>query len=150
MRYWDASALVPAVIAEETSDLVQGWLDEDDVLVTWAWTRVEIASAIERRVREGELSREARQAALTHAANLAAKWDEVSDLMAVRKRALALLARHPLRAADAAQLAAAHLVAEDDPASLPFVCLDERLATAAEREGFPVLAAGDEGDAKEE
>ena len=70
---------------------------------------------------------------------LAAAWDEVSDLIAVRARALGLLARHDLRAADAAQLGAALLAAEDDPASLEFVCLDQRLADAADREGLRVL-----------
>lgn len=149
MRYWDASALVPVVLAEERSDLVQGWLDEDDIVTTWAWTQVEVVGAIERRAREGELTREGRQAALTQAANLAAKWTEIFDLTAVRKRALNLRARHPLRAADAAQLAAALFVAEDDPASLVFVCLDERLATAAEREGFPVLVGDGDGRAQE-
>ena len=72
-------------------------------------------------------------------ANLARRWDEVVDLFATRSRAVALLARHSLRAADAAQLAAALLVAEDDPAGLEFVCLDERLAVAAEREGLRVV-----------
>lgn len=116
------------------------------MIATWAWTRVELTSAIERRAHHGELTREARQAALAHIAELASDWDEVADLQAVRRRALTLLARHPLRAADAAQLAAALFVAEDDPASLVFVCLDERLATAAEREGFPVLL--DPGDGR--
>jgi len=54
-------------------------------------------------------------------------------------RALPLLARHPLRAADAAQLGAALLVADPDPASLVMVVLDRRLAAAAEREGLVVL-----------
>jgi hypothetical protein len=36
-------------------------------------------------------------------------------------------------------LAAAFVVAEGRPASLPFVTLDGRLAIAARREGFPVL-----------
>lgn len=133
------------VLDEERSDLVQGWLDEDDIVTTWAWTRVEVVGAIERRAREGGLTRDGRQAALVQAANLAAKWTEIVDLTAVRKRALNLLARHPLRASDAAQLAAALFVAEDDPASLVFVCLDERLADAAEREGFTVLATRDGG-----
>jgi hypothetical protein len=70
---------------------------------------------------------------------LAKSWDEVVDLFAVRARALSLLARHDLRAADAAQLGAALLAAEDHPASLTFVCLDDRLAAAAEREGLRVL-----------
>jgi hypothetical protein len=67
-------------------------------------------------------------------------WDEVEDLAAVRSRAMALLSRHPLRAAEAAQLGAALLAAEADPSSMTFVCLDEPLALAAEREGFRVLA----------
>lgn len=150
MRYWDASAIVPVFVAEEQSNLVRRWMDEDHAVITWAWTRVEVASAIERRVRESVYTREERQDAFARANEHAAEWSEVSDLMAVRKRALALLARHSLRAADAAQLAAALVVAEDDPASLVFVCLDERLAVAAEREGFPVLAVGDGGKAGEE
>lgn len=40
---------------------------------------------------------------------------------------------------DALQLAAAIVAAEHEPASLPFVSLDERLNDAAAREGFQVL-----------
>ncbi len=140
MRYWDASALVPLVVAEERTREVRGWLAEDPSVVTWAWTRVELASAVERRAREGALSRSERRTVLDRFDEFAAAWDEVVDLFAVRARARALLARHPLRAADAAQLGAALLVAEDDPASATFVCLDDRLALAAEREGMRVLA----------
>jgi antitoxin (DNA-binding transcriptional repressor) of toxin-antitoxin stability system len=64
---------------------------------------------------------------------------EVSDLAAVRVRAIALLARHSRRAADAMQLGAALLVAAPDPASLIMTVLDKRLAAAAEREGLRVL-----------
>jgi hypothetical protein len=51
---------------------------------------------------------------------------------------------HPLRAADALQLAAAFMAAERRPASLQVVTLDERLADAARREGFALVevAAG--------
>lgn len=139
MRYWDASALVPLVVSEKESDRVRGWLEEDDGVVTWSWSSVEVASAVERRFRRQEMSRQQRRQCLDRFARLAREWDEVVDLFAARSRAIALLARHPLRAADAAQLGAALLVAEDDPASLDFVCLDERLATAAEREGLRVL-----------
>ena len=51
------------------------------------------------------------------------------------------MARHRLRAADAAQLGAALLVTEEDPSSLTFVCLDEQLALTADREGLRVLSA---------
>jgi predicted nucleic acid-binding protein len=50
---------------------------------------------------------------------------------------------HPLRAADALQLAAAFTAAERRPSSLAFVCMDEKLLAAAKREGFnAVLLAG--------
>jgi hypothetical protein len=80
-----------------------------------------------------------RSALLRHSERLANDAHEVSDLLAVRTRALALLARHPLRAADAAQLGAAMLVADPDPSGLTMVALDRRLAQAATREGLDVL-----------
>ncbi|HUP49306.1 MAG TPA: type II toxin-antitoxin system VapC family toxin, partial [Thermoanaerobaculia bacterium] len=139
MRYWDASAIIPLVVAEPSSAEVRGWLEEDPAIVTWAWTRVELINAVERRARQGELTREHRRNCLDRFEALAAAWDEVSDLFSVRARAIPLLARHALRAADAAQLGAALLVAEGNPASLQFVCLDERLARTAELEGLQLL-----------
>ncbi len=139
MRYWDASALVPLLVSEPESQQVRNWLEEDSRIVTWSWSSVELASAVERRFREGFLSRKQRRQCLDAFAALAKQWDEVIDLFATRSRALALLARHPLRAADAAQLGAALLVAEDNPAEREFVCLDERLALAAEKEGLRVI-----------
>ncbi len=50
-----------------------------------------------------------------------------------------LLRTHSLRAADALQLAAARAASEERPDTLPFVTLDERLALAAQREGFAVI-----------
>ena len=139
MRYWDASAIVPLAIAEPSSQAVRGWLREDPSVITWAWTRVEIVSAVERRARQDKLSRQERRVCLARFDELALAWSEVVDLHSVRRRALPLLARHPLRAADAAQLGAALVASEDDPDRLVFVCLDEQLALAAEREGLRVL-----------
>jgi predicted nucleic acid-binding protein len=70
---------------------------------------------------------------------LAVAWQEVLPVDPVRTTAQRLLRVHPLRAADALQLAAAVVASEHDAASLPFVCLDDRLAEAAAREGFPVV-----------
>lgn len=143
MRYWDASAVVPLLLAEATSAGMRALLDDDPRIVTWAWTVAEITSAVERRSREGTLDRRQRRAVLERLGDLAATWDEVTDVLAVRRRATQLVARHPLRAADAGQLAAALLVAPDSGAPLPFVCQDQRLADAAEREGLrPIPAPG--------
>jgi predicted nucleic acid-binding protein len=70
---------------------------------------------------------------------LARAWREVQPVMAVRETAIRLLRVHPLRSADALQLASAIVAAEGHPATLPLVTLDGRLAQAAEREGFVIV-----------
>jgi uncharacterized protein len=64
---------------------------------------------------------------------------EIEPSEEVREAAKRLLRVHDLRAADSLHLAAAFVAAESRPASLPFVCLDERLRVAAAREGFAVV-----------
>ena len=140
MRYWDASAIVPLLVKESTSEWAYDCLESDSCLVTWQWSVVEIRSAIERRAREGLLGRAERRQIINRLQALSNEWDEVTDGLAVRRQAVNLLARYSLRAADAGQLAAALLVAEHDPASLEFVSLDQRLQQAAEREGFRPLS----------
>ena len=127
------------VVAETDSGLVRSWLSEDDHIVTWAWTRTEITSAIERCAREGSLSRHQRRQVLARLDAFAGSWDEVTDVLAVRTRANALLARHPLRTADAGQLGAALLIQEQLAGVLTFVCLDHRLSSAAELESLRVV-----------
>ncbi len=147
MRFWDASALFPLLIREPGTELSQQWLQEDPEVALWTLTRVELASSIERRAREGALHRTERATLLQRAARIASDAHEVIDVAAVRARALAVLARHALRAADALQLAAALLVADPDPSSLAMVVLDRRLADAAAREGLNVLSWPEHRDA---
>jgi len=63
----------------------------------------------------------------------------VSPTEEVRRRAIRLFRVHPLRSADAVQLAAALIAAKEDPSSLAFVSCDQQLRLAAEREGFAAL-----------
>jgi predicted nucleic acid-binding protein len=70
---------------------------------------------------------------------LVESWIEIDDLRAVRRRAQRLLETHELRAADSLQLAAALVLVSDRPERFPFLTLDERLAEAADREGFDVV-----------
>jgi hypothetical protein len=140
VRFWDTSALVPLLVDEPGTELALGWLREDPDLVVWGLARLEMAASIERAAREGRFPPALRQATLARAERIAADAHEVTDLAAVRVRAVPLLGRHPLRAADAAQLGAALLVADPDPRSLAMVVLDRRLAEAAQREGLQVLS----------
>jgi predicted nucleic acid-binding protein len=70
---------------------------------------------------------------------LAARWHEIEPSEILRETALQFPRVHPLRAADALQLAAAFMAAERHPASLQMVTLDERLADAARKEGFVLV-----------
>lgn len=64
---------------------------------------------------------------------------EVLPSQEVRLLAMELLRAKPLRAADAAQLAAAQMWRQRSGQPLGFVCLDQRLRDAALSEGFTVL-----------
>lgn len=137
MFYWDASALVALCVEEERTTELRRVVAEG--IVTWAVSRVEVASAIERRSREGQLGPEARTRALTALGELAQSWTEIQAVAPVCERALRLLAIHSLRAADAMQLAAALIAVADRPQDDTFVCCDQRLGDAASREGFRIL-----------
>ena len=139
MRFWDTSALVPLVVAEPESARTQRWLREDPAVVVWTLARVELCSALARRRRVEP--RAARKLATARREIFAAweRWTEVTAVDVVRRHAERLVETHPLRAADALQLAAALVAAEDRPGSLTFVTLDRQQAAAAEREGFAVL-----------
>lgn len=139
MRFWDSSALFPLFIAEPQTSRVRRWLRTDAEITVWLLTRVEVLSAFARRKREQPQA----LAALTESrrAFLRAyqQWSEITEAESVRSHAERIVETHPLRAADAMQLGAALVAAEDDSRSLDFVTLDARLAEAAEKEGFRVL-----------
>ena len=139
MRFWDSSALVSILVAEATSAAVMRAYELDPEVVAWWATEAECVSALARLEREGSLASSSMVDGLRRLEALARAWQEVQPVTAVRKIAIRLLRVHPLRTADALQLGAAIVAAEDHPATLRFVTLDERLAQAAEREGFPVV-----------
>lgn len=138
MRFWDSSALVPLLVSEPASlAVVEEYRRDPDILAWWT-TDIECASALARLERDGALDRPAMNEALRRLDLLASAWQEIQPASRVRRAALRLLRVHPLRAADALQLGAAVVASENDPPTLALVTLDDRLAQAAEREGFPV------------
>jgi uncharacterized protein len=136
MRFWDSSAVVPLLAAEPASRPVQALYLQDPEPVVWWATPVECASAIARLEREEALTVADVAVAFARLDALAASWLQVEPSDEIRETARRLLRVHPLRAADALQLAAAVMAAERRPPSMTFVTLDERLRAAAGREGF--------------
>ena len=139
MKFWDSSAIVPLLVMEASREPLLALLDQDPLMIVWWGTPVECTSAIARREREGSLSVTEATAALERLRTLSLAWQEVLPTEPVRSVAQRLLRVHPLRAADALQLAAAVIAAEREPSSLEFISLDERLNAAAQREGFRIL-----------
>ena len=140
MRYWDASAIVPLLLEEPATGRVMSWLTTDRQILTWWGTAVECASAIARLERESKQKTGPWTRAYQRLREFGESWIEVQPSEMIRDSAIRLLRVHPIRSADALQLAAALVAAEQRPASLPFVSLDDRLTSIAGREGFSVLS----------
>jgi hypothetical protein len=141
VRFWDASAVIPLCVDDPSTATVRRLAREDEAIAVWWGTVVECWSALSRVRRQGDLT----AADLTRARHLldrlAAGWSEVAPATEIRDQAIRLLGLHPLRAADALQLAAALVWADRRPWGYQFVCLDARLREAARAEGFSVLPA---------
>jgi hypothetical protein len=100
---------------------------------------VECASVISRLERDEALDAAAAIDAFDRLRPLAGAWHEVEPGDPIREAAVRFLRVHPLRAADALQLAAAFIAAERPPPSLKVITRDDRLAAAARKEGFSLV-----------
>lgn len=135
--FWDASALVPLCVNQGASPFARTAL-KCRTLAAWWGTPVEISGAFSRLVRDGDIGAPAFRLAISRLEALRQQWIEIQPSDVLRDLAEALLHRHPLRAADSLQLAAALVWSNRQPRKRHFVCLDGRLAEAATREGFNV------------
>jgi uncharacterized protein len=129
---------VKRYVEEEDSPLVSRWLAAGTA-ATARLSAVEIASAIARRCREGAFSPAERDRALAalEADLQALRVVELSTRVVLE--AQALLVRHPLRAADAIQLASALLLRRELGEPVTFAAYDDRLKAAAKAEGLGVI-----------
>ena len=139
MKFWDASAIVPLLVAESMTRSVQTLARRDPDMLAWWGSRVECASALARLERDALLDRKDAALAFDRLKQLADAWHEIEPSEILRENALRFLRVHPLRVADALQLAAAFVAAERRPSSLEVVTLDGRLADAARKEGFELI-----------
>jgi uncharacterized protein len=139
LRFWDTSAIVPLIVNEPKSGTMRSLQGEDSDLVTWWGTRAECISALNRRKREGSLSSTDVTDARALLDRLSGTWAEMQPTQVVRALAERFMDTHPLKAADAMQLAAAYRWAAEQPGGYEFVSLDGTLRSAAAAEGFTIL-----------
>ncbi|HVT59701.1 MAG TPA: hypothetical protein VHR45_15030 [Thermoanaerobaculia bacterium] len=129
---------------ESSAYRVASILRADPELSIWWGTPVECAGALARAARTGEIDERFQRAARRSLSDLLGRSDEVPPTQELRQLAVRLVGIHALRAADALQLAAARDWCDERTAGIGFVCLDDRLRTAAIREGFDVLPSAEE------
>lgn len=139
MRFWDSSALLPLIVRESSTDGQRQLLSLDQDVAVWWGSEPECHSALNRRFRDGSLPIEELQYSRQLLRGILARSLEIVPTGILRASACRLLAVHPLRAADALQLAASLEWAQHSPVGREVVCLDERLRRAAQQEGFTVL-----------
>jgi len=139
VRFWDASAIVPLLIAEALTRRLQALAVKDPDMLVWWGSEVECVSGLARLERDATLDPQAVVLAFHRLKQLADGWHVIDPSGIVRETAMRFLRVHALRAADALQLAAAFIAAEQRPSSLELITLDDRLAGAARKEGFGVV-----------
>ena len=137
--FWDASAIVPLCCLQPQTRAARQARRLFPQLVIWWATSVECNSALRRLERAQELTARETQAGFQELDRLRKRWTEVAPLEEVRILAEKLLGVHPLRAADALQLAAALIWCNRHPRGKAFISGDERLLEAAKKEGFNVV-----------
>ena len=144
MRFWDTSAIVSLLAIEAPSWKTQELFRQDPKIAFWWGTPVECVSTLTRVQREGQMAELALQRAWAIFQSLRAGALEIQPDEDIRRSAERLLSKHPLRAGDSFQLAAALAWREGHPIGASFVTFDRRLKTAASLEGFRVLPSADE------
>ena len=135
MRFWDASALIPLCVEQPDSRAVRALLEEDRTMAVWWGSPIECWSAFARLRREGLLQPDEEDSARSLLRILQDAWTEILPGEEVRAHAGRLLRIHPLRSADALQLAAA-LVWAGTPPGGEIVVFDRRLQEVAYLEGL--------------
>jgi predicted nucleic acid-binding protein len=138
--FWDASAVVPLCCLQPQTRAARQARRLFPQLVTWWATSVECISALRRLERLRELTARETQAGIQELDRLRQRWTEVAPLEEVKSLAEQLLGAHPLRAAEALQLAAALIWCNRHPRGKGFISGDDKLLEAAEKEGFNIVS----------
>ena len=133
--FWDTSALVPLCVRQSNTPNALALHNQYQAVVWWA-TPVEIASALARLLRIRSLSPRDWVKARDLASQLADTWSVIQPTDAVRSKAIQIVERYDLRAADSLQLAAALEWCQDNPQGRILLTADDKLLQASILAGF--------------
>lgn len=138
IHFLDASALVKRYVSEPDTHTVEALFRSGAPLAIARLSLVEVASALCRRARQGDLDAASLMTALGDLARDAESLLVVELDAPLTATAGQLLQRHNLRAGDAVQLGAAIALRQLTAMDVRFHGYDDRLSAAAAREGLGV------------
>jgi predicted nucleic acid-binding protein len=136
--FWDSSSLVPLCVTQAASEKARQLVQEYS-LVAWWGTSIEIASAIQRLTRTGDISQQEGQASHLRRKKLVKTFRTIQAEGPVLEQAEAIILKYPVKAADAMQLAAAMVWTMLDPVGSTFISGDRQVLAVAKELGFEVI-----------
>ena len=139
LLYVDTSALFKRYVEEDESDAMLARMEGAPTVGTALITRVEVAAALAKAVREQRMNQDAAEEAQREFLDEWVDFTRIGVTDALAARAGNLAWEHGLRGYDAAQLAAALVwkeTTEDTEDEVVFACFDDELRQAATAEGL--------------
>jgi predicted nucleic acid-binding protein len=85
VKFWDASAIVPLLVNEETTRRLQAVAAKDSAMLVWWGSAVECISALARLERDDALDPPAMTLALQRLRQLSAGWHEIDPSDEIRE-----------------------------------------------------------------
>ena len=135
--YLDTSSIVKLYIEETGSDAVRRWAGEAEVLATCRIAYPELISALNRRLRSGDISKKEFRLLID---GFSKEWADFAIIDFDEIEAGRLAEKYGLRGFDAIHLSALKLLKDrDNHISLAFSSFDKELNRAAASDGFTVL-----------
>ena len=135
VAFWDSSALIPLCVSQPQTEKSRSLYERYGVVAWWT-TQVEMMSGLTRLDRMGQINHDQFLVGKQIALEIVGDWLSVGSTGSIATDACSLLELHPLRAADALQLAAALEWCEGKPKGNVFLTFDQRLREAAGLAGF--------------
>ena len=136
--YLDTSAMVKLYVQETSSTELQRWVEEAQVIATSRIAYAEARAALARKFREHELAVKGYRSVVE---DLDEDWENyfiVDVTESLVKLAGLLSEKHALRGLDAIHLASGVVLRRQARRDVAFSCFDDRLISAARREGLRI------------
>ena len=134
--YLDTSSLVKIYVEEAQATTVREWVEEAELVATCRVAFPETISALDRRFRKGDFSKQDYELLI---GGLAKDWLKFVVLDFDEMEAGLLVRKYGLRGFDAVHLSSAKIIRGVADLALFFSSFDEKLNKAARAEGLEVL-----------